>query len=204
MDFSATSVWTLTKLYIRDPAQAARIVMAAHLPMNVSILMIVLSGVMSGVMAAVTVALYGVQTFELNMPDGSVQVIEQASPLTTGAVSALLGVIIAYLIHWVGRRSGGQGELPQVLAVLAAFQIAMTVLSVLTSVINIAFPFIAFLVVIFVVVVTVRGLIFSVKEAHLLDGVGKSVMIILASIFVLFLGLMFALPVFALLFGGLV
>ena len=196
MNFTAQSVWEMTKLFVRDPKDASERVIAAGLPVNVSVLMLVLAGVMSGVMAAVSVALYGTRTLTMQLPDGSEQVIEQASPLMTGAFSVLAGLGFAYFVYWVGTRSSGQGGLPQVLSVIATWQIAMTVLGVMAVLLDMLLPLAGFAMAVFVIVVSVRALVVGVQTVHEFEGAGRALMVILAALIVLFFVLMIVTAMF--------
>jgi len=198
MNFTAKSVWEMTKLFITDPRDASLRVMAAGLPINVSVLMLVLAGVISGIMAAVSVALYGVETMTMVLPDGSETAIRQASPLMTGAFSVVAGLGFSYFVYWVGNRSSGTGRLPEVLSVMAAWQIAMTVLGVATAVADVLLPLAGFVMAIFTIVVSVRALVIGVHTVHGYESVGRASMVILGSLIVLF----FALLVVTAVFGG--
>ena len=202
MDFSARSVWALTKLFVRDPAQAARRTKAMGLAVNVSVLMIVLSGVISGVLAAILLAVYGPQSTVLQMPDGTEQVIRQASPMMTGFMSALIGLLLAYLIYWVGARLGGTGTLSEVLSVIATFQIAMTVLSVLAVAVEVISPLLGAVAAIVVLVISLRALGHSVREGHALATMGRAVLVIVGAIFAMVPVLFILVPLLALLTGG--
>ena len=196
MDFSARSIWELTKLFVRDPAEASRRILAANLPVNVSVLMLVLSGVVSGLMAAVSVMLFGPQTVTMQLPDGTEQTLQQASPILTGVTSALAGLGFSYLVYWVGKRSGGTGTLPEVLSVMASVQIALTVLGVATVVLDLLIPFVGFALALLVIYISLRAIGHGVRESHRFDGMGRAIMVILASVIILVIGFMILTAVF--------
>ena len=155
MNFSAQSVWELTKLFVRDPAEASARVLAIGWPVNVSVLMIVLAGIVSGVMWAVDQTLFGASPTAMVVPDGREVLVPPATPVMVGLYSALLGLILSYMIYWVGQRSGGQGSLADVFCVTAALQIALTVLGVLSGMASILLPLLGLIVAVFVVYVLV-------------------------------------------------
>lgn len=200
MNFSAQSVWEMTKLFVSDPGEASRRILVAGLPLNVSVLMIVLAGVASGVLAAILQAILGPQSIVLELADGTRQSFQQASPMVTGVLSSLLGLAFAYLVHWVGQRLGGSGSLPQVMSVIAALQIALTVLTFAAVFADLALPLVGLLLSILVIYVSIRGLGHAVKEGHQLPTMGASIGVILGAIVLLFMCL-FVLMFFVVLLG---
>jgi len=200
MNFSAHSVWELTKLFVRDPAEASSRVLGIGWPINVSVLMIVLAGIISGVMWAVDQTLFGASPTPMILPDGREMMVPPPTPMMVGVYSAILGVVLSYLIYWVGRRSGGQGSLQEVMSVMAALQIALTVLSVLSGVVGIALPLLGLIVAMFVVIVTVRGYGHAVMQAHRFQSMGRAVMVFLAALilsaFIFLMLSVFLTPVF--------
>lgn len=200
MNFSAQSVWEMTKLFVTDPGEASRRILVAGLPLNVSVLMIVLAGVASGVLSAILLAILGPQTVTMVQADGSEVTFQQASPLVTGALSSLFGLAFAYLVHRVGQRMGGTGSLPQVMSVMAALQIALTVLSFAAVFADLVLPLFGLLLSILVIYVSLRGLGHAVKEGHQLTSMGASIGVILGAIVLLFMGL-FVLMFFVVLLG---
>ncbi len=201
MVFSFASVWAMTKLFASDPAQASRRVLDMSLPVNVSVLMIVLCGVISGAMAALSVALYGVPTQIMELADGTTVTVAQLPPFMVGLVSALGGLAFSYLLFWVGVRNGGRGSLADLLAVTAALQIAMTVLGVITVGVEIVAPVVASVLAIFVIVVSLRGLGYAVKEGHEFESMGRAIMVILGALILASIAVASGLMVLLILFG---
>lgn len=199
MDFSWAQVWDMTKLFVRDPAEASRRVLGMGWPVNVSVIMIVLAGIISGVMWAVDQALFGAAPQPMLLPDGREVMVAPATPLTVGVFSAIIGVVFSYLIYWVGVRSGGRGSLSGVMAVMAALQIALTVLGVISGFLGIALPLLGFGLALALIYVSMRGYAHAVQQAHGFDTMGRSVMVMIAAlflaVFVLLILSMFLLPV---------
>jgi len=189
MTFPAQSIWELTRLFVTDPGEASRRVLVADLPLNVSVLMIVLAGVASGVLAAILQAILGPQFIIMEMADGTQQSFQQASPLMTGILSSLFGLGFAYLVHWVGLRTGGTGSLPQVMSVIAALQIALTILTFAAVFADLALPLVGLLLSVLVIYVSIRGLGHAVKEGHQLTTMGAAIGVILGAIVLFFMGL---------------
>ena len=199
MDFSWAQVWDMTKLFVRDPAEASRRVLGMGWPVNVSVIMIVLAGIISGVMWAVDQTLFGAAPQPMLLPDGREVRVAPATPLTVGVFSAIIGVVFSYLIYWVGVRSGGRGSLPGVMAVMAALQIALTVLGVISGFLGIALPLLGFGLALALIYVSMRGYAHAVQQAHGFDTMGRSVMVLIAAlilaVFVLLIVSMLLLPV---------
>ena len=199
MNFSWRDVWEMTKLFVAAPDEASRRVLAINWPFNVSVLMIVLAGIISGVMWAVDQALFGAVPQIMLLPDGREVMVTPATPLTVGAVSALVGVIFSYLIYWVGVRSGGRGSLADVMAVMAALQIALTVLGVIAGFLGIALPLLGFGLALAVLYISLRGYAHAVQQAHAFEAMGRGVMVMIGAAVLAFFALMvlsiFLLPV---------
>lgn len=202
MNFTAHSVWEMTKLFIRDPGEASRRVLLADLPLNVSVLMMVLAGVASGVISAVVLAVLGPQEMTLQLSDGSELVLFQASPIMTGVMSTVLGLGFAYLLYWVGLRAGGVGSLPQVMSVIAALQIALTVLTLAALAAEFILPLVGFMLSLLVVFVSIRGLGHAVKEGHQFAEMGRAVIVIFGSIVAMFMILIFVTSIVGLVLPG--
>lgn len=191
MNFTAQSVWEMTKLYIRDPGEAARRVLLADLPLNVSVLMMVLAGVVSGALSAIIVAVVGPQEMVLELADGSQMAVAQASPIMTGVLSALMGLVFAYLLFWVGQKAGGTGTLPQVMSVVATLQIALTVLTAAAVLLDFLVPLVSFVLSLLVIYVSIRGIGHAVKEGHRFETMVKAIWVIIGAIAMLFVVLIF-------------
>jgi len=182
MDFSWAQIWDMTKLFVRNPSAASARVSQMGWPVNVSVLMIVLAGVISGVMWAVEQALFGAAPQSMLLPDGREVMVAPATPLTVGVFSAIVGVVFSYMIYFVGVRSGGRGSLSGVMAVMAALQIALTVLGVIAGFLGIALPLLGFGLALALVYISMRGYAHAVMQAHGFDGMGRSIMVLLAAL----------------------
>lgn len=185
MDLSAASLWEWTKLFIRDPRTAARLVKEADLPLEVAVMMMVLAGVVSA-------AISGVHSVMIGSPDRVIQISETHAmsyqpigPLGQGLFAVFTGVGLAYVIFRLGRRMGGQGSLPQIMAVLAVLQLVTTILSVGQFTLVLILPLAGNILSIFIVYVFVRGLGHAVNEGHALHSMGKSVWVIVGAILAL-------------------
>ncbi|MEL6958752.1 MAG: YIP1 family protein [Pseudomonadota bacterium] len=182
MDFSANSVWEMTKLFVSDPAEASRRILAISWPVNVSVVMIVLAGIISGVMWALDQSLFGAAPQQMLLPDGREILVQPATPVVVGVYSAVIGLLFSYLTYWVGVRSGGKGSLAGVLAVMAALQIALTVLGVIAGIVGIALPLAGFIFAVGLIYVSLRGYGHAVRESHGFETMGRAVMVLIAAI----------------------
>jgi hypothetical protein len=113
MDLTLTSLWHWTKLTVRAPATASALVKAAKLPIEVSIMMIVLAGVVSGLSSGFLDYLSGAPPVEFLMADGQTLSFERSRPLMQAnyAVGTGLAGGCAVWVGWAGdggdRGSGG-------------------------------------------------------------------------------------------------
>lgn len=197
MDLSLASLWEWTKLFIRDPRTAAGLVKAAKLPIEVSVLMIVLAGVVSTGVSWVYHIAIGAPDMVFTFPDGQVVVFSRSGPIAQGIYAVITGVGLAVAIFAVGSRQDGRGSLADILSVTAVLQLVVTVIVVAQTIAGLVLPLIAFGLMILSLYVFFRGLAHAVNVAHEYDSMGKSAWVILLS----FLALVVVVFVLSAVFG---
>lgn len=191
MMFTAAHLWDLTKLFVRDPNTASLRVKAQKLPLEVSILMIVLTGVISGVASGTLEVLIGPPPAQFNLADGQTVSFERSGPLAQGMYGALMGLALGGAIYSIGRRMGGSGSLADIMGVTAVLQLIMTVILVAQTVAILVLPLLGFGLLLFGLYVFFRGLGHAVNVGHGFGSLGKSTLVIVVSfvtiVFVVFI-----------------
>lgn len=196
MELTAASLWEWTKLTVRAPGTAARLVKEAALPLNTSVLMIVLAGVMSGVASGLLEFLIGSAPMTFQLEDGRTVTFEQGGPISQGIYAVLSGLALGYFVYLVGRRMGGQGSLSDIMGVVAVLQLVMTVILVGQTLAILLSPLLALTVLLFGLYVFFRGLGHGVNVGHGFDDLGKSALVIVLAIFCMALAAFVVVAVF--------
>lgn len=181
MELTAASLWQWTKLFVRDPRTAASLVKSANLPLEVSILMIVLAGVVSTAVSGIHHIAIGSPAMEFALPDGQVIVFSRSGPIAQGIYAVGTGIGLAYAIFQVGGRMGGKGSLADIMSITAVLQLIVTVIVVAQMLAMLLLPVIGFGLMLLGAYVFIRGLGHAVNVGHDFDNMGKSAWIILLS-----------------------
>lgn len=198
MDLSFASLIEWSKLTLRDPRMASLMAKAANLPLQASILVIVITGVVSGIFSAVLGLLIPPPPADALQETSALLTIEDLGPLAIAALTIFGNLALVFFIHRIGRRMGGTGALADIAAVTAVLQIVMTVILVVQVAVRLVLPILYFAVVMLGIYVFLRGLGHAVNVGHDFDDLGKSALIILlsflasviiASVFVAVLGI---------------
>ena len=179
MDLSLASLWEWTKLFVRDPRTAASLVKAAKLPLEVSILMIVLAGVVSTGASWLHHIAIGAPDMLFTLPDGQVMVMTRSGPIAQGIYAVITGVGLAFFIHRIGARMGGRGSLADIMSITAVLQMIVTVIVVAQTVAGLTLPVIGVGLMILGLYVFIRGMGHAVNVGHAYDNMGKSAWVIL-------------------------
>jgi hypothetical protein len=187
MELSAASLWEWTKLFIRDPRMAAQMVKAANLPLEVSILMIVVAGVVSTVVSGVYHLLIGSPNIIFPLSETEAIRVPRTGPIPQGIFAVVTGVGLAFAIFRVGQRMGGHGSLAQIMSITAVLQLVLTVVVVGQFVFGLTLPIVGFILMLLGVYVFIRGLGHAVNEGHGFDDMGKAAWVTFLSFIVLVL-----------------
>lgn len=178
MDFSARTIWAMTKMFAFDPTGASRAVLAARLPLNVSVLMIVLAAVMSSVFSGIQLQFVELPTQTVQLVDGREVAIVMAGPLQQGLLSVILGLVFGYSLFAIGKRFGGTGSLAAIMSIIAMLQIALVVIEAAVFVSFFILPLVTQIVWLFGFIVLLRGLTHGVNVGHEFGTVAKAAVVV--------------------------
>ncbi|WP_281981885.1 YIP1 family protein [Thalassorhabdomicrobium marinisediminis] len=198
MQFSAQGMTELTKLVVRDPSTAFAIVKAARLPVPASVMMIALAGVIGGFTVGVLDVLTGTPDVVLEFDDGRTATVERAGPILQAIYATATALALAVALLWVGRRLGGGGSAPEVLAAVAVLQLVMTVILVAQAISAVLLPMLSLILMIFGLYVFLRGLAHAVNVVHDFNNLARSAGVICLSFLGVIIGVMIAMAVFGL------
>ena len=191
MDLSFASLLEWTKLTVRNPRLAFELVKSANLPLEVSMLMIVLAGVVSAAAAGAHYILIGSPDIILPISEVQGLQMERAGPIAQGFIAVITGIGGSFALYWVGRRMAGQGELADIFAVTAILQMVVTALFVIVYVVDVIIPIFAFGLLLVTFYVAIRGLGHAVNVGHEFGSLGRSAWVAVLSTLILFMALVF-------------
>jgi len=182
MQLSFASVMELTKLTVRDPRMASLLAKAANLPLQASILIIVVTGVIAGFVSGLVNVITPAPPPDPGASPAEVFVFEQMGPMVMAMLSIFGNLTLTGMLFWVGGKFGGRARLEDVAAVSAALQIAMTGILILQMAVRLIAPFFYFAVFLFGAYVFFRGLGHAVNVAHDYDDMATSAAVIVLSL----------------------
>ncbi|MEN8919673.1 MAG: YIP1 family protein [Octadecabacter sp.] len=191
MDLSFASLWEWTKLTVRNPRLAFELVKSAKLPLEVSILMIVLAGVVSAAAAGAHYIMIGSPDIILPLSETQGLQMERTGPFAQGLIAVLTGIGGSFALFWVGQRMGGQGDLADIFGVTAVLQMVVTALFVAVYLTDIILPIFAFGLLLVAFYVALRGLGHAVNVGHAFESLGRSAWVAVLSTFALFMAIVF-------------
>lgn len=191
MDLSFANLLEWTKLTVRNPSLAFKLVKSAKLPLEVSILMIVLAGVVSAVAAGAHYIMIGSPDIILPISETQGLQMERAGPIAQGLIAVLSGIGGSFALFWVGQRMGGQGDLADIFGVTAVLQMVVTALFVVVYLTDIILPIFAFGLLLVAFYVALRGLGHAVNVGHDFNSLGRSAWVAVIATVVLFMALVF-------------
>jgi hypothetical protein len=198
MDLSFANLWEWTKLTVRNPKLAFELVKSTKLPLEISILMIVLAGVVSAAAAGAHYIMIGSPDIILTISETQGLQMERAGPFAQGAIAVLTGIGGSFALFWVGKRMGGQGSLTDIFAVTAVLQMVVTVLFVAVYLTDIILPIFALGLLMVTFYVSLRGIGHAVNVGHEFDSLGRSAWVAVLATIVLFMVLVFGATLFGL------
>lgn len=191
MELSFANLFEWTKLTVRNPRLAFELVKSAKLPLEVSMLMIVLAGVVSAAAAGAHYILIGSPDIILPISETQGLQMDRAGPIAQGLIAVVSGIAGSFSLFWVGQRLGGQGSLADLFALTAVLQMVVTGLFVAVYLTDIIFPMVALLLLMVTFYVSLRGLGHAVNVGHEFNSLGRSAGVAVLSTFVLFMVLIF-------------
>lgn len=194
MNLSTQSIGALTMLTLRDPATAARMVIAAGFPRDVLWMLLALVSVANASLVWLSDVLAGPTPEQVaQMPFQIPSII--FSPLFAFVFLSGALVITVHVLHWLGSAIGGQGSLDNMLSVLIWLQGLRVIAQIVLLVLILAVPSIAGLFGLGVAILSFWILVHFVNEAAGLGSVFKTVGVLLTAMVGVILGLSFILTV---------
>ena len=191
MDLSFASLLEWTKLTVRNPKLAFELVKSAKLPLEVSILMIVLAGVVSAAAAGAHYIMIGSPDIILPLSETQGLKMERAGPIAQGLIAVITGIGGSFALFWIGKRMGGRGELADIFSVTAVLQMVVTILFVVVYLTDIILPIFGLGLMLVTLYVSLRGIGHAVNVGHEFGSLGRSALVVVLSTFVLFMVLVF-------------
>ncbi|PVA08380.1 hypothetical protein DC363_01885 [Thalassorhabdomicrobium marinisediminis] len=161
-------------------------------------MMIALAGVIGGFTVGVLDVLTGTPDVVLEFDDGRTATVERAGPILQAIYATATALALALALLWVGRRLGGGGSAPEVLAAVAVLQLVMTVILVAQAISAVLLPMLSLILMIFGLYVFLRGLAHAVNVVHELHNLARSAGVICLSFLGVIIGVMIAMAVFGL------
>ncbi|MCF2904087.1 YIP1 family protein [Octadecabacter sp. CECT 8868] len=180
MDLTFKSMLEWVKLTIRNPRMASSLVKEARLPLEVSIILIVLAGVVSGITFGIFSYAFEAMLANIELAEPQITPLSQ-NPLTEGVLSSLQGIALAFAVHRIGAAMGGQGGLNDIMAVTAVIQLVAALIFLVVIVVFFIEPILGGLLALFGGFVFLRGLGNAVNVGHDFNNMGKTVAVIVLS-----------------------
>ena len=179
----------LVILSLRDPAEAARQVIAFNLPREVLWTALALMAVLNTLMYSVTSAL---------VPGPSPMPAVFQTPLAYLLFMGGALVLVSIALYWAGRSFGGTGSLDDILSVIIWLQFLRVLVQVVSIVLLLTLPLLAALLTLAAAILGLWISVHFVDQAHRFGSPLKSVGVIVAS----FIGMVMGLSILLALFGG--
>lgn len=179
----------LVILSVRDPAAAAREIIAFDLPRDVLWTALAL-------MAVLNTLLYSVTTSLVPGPSPMPAIFQ-----TPFAYLVFMGgglVLVTVALYWTGRSFGGTGSMDDILSVIIWLQFLRVVVQVISIVLLLTLPLLAALVTLAAAILGLWIFVHFVDQAHRFGSPLKAVGVIVAS----FIGMVMGLSILLAMFGG--
>jgi len=186
------AIWSeMILLSIKDPAEAARRLIAWNLSRDVLWTGLALAAVVNTLLFSLS---------GLLMPGPAmVMPLFQSPFFYLGMVSVGL-VLTVVMLYWAGRVLGGRGTMGDVLVVVLWLQVLRVLVQVVTLVLSLTIPMLAMLLVLAATVLGIYILLHFVDQAHRLNSLPRAGGVLILS----FVLMAVALSVLLALFGGMI
>jgi hypothetical protein len=194
MNLNVQSLSVLVALTLRDPANAARLVIAAGYRRDILWTFLLLVSIANAALVWLSNALNGPTPEQLaQMPIQIPQII--FSPLFAFVFLAGALVITVHVLHWIGAAIGGEGSLDDMLSVLVWLQAMRVLAQVVLLALLLVAPTIAGLFGLAVALFSLWILVHCVNEGAGLGSVFKTVGVLLSATVGIIMGLSFILTI---------
>ena len=186
------AIWSeMILMSIKDPAEAARRLIAWNLSREVLWTGLALAAVVNTLLFSLS---------GLLMPGPAMGMPLFQSPLLYLAMVASGLVLMVAMLYWAGRILGGSGTLGDVLVVVLWLQVLRILVQVVTLVLSLTIPMLAMLLVLVATVLGIYILLHFVDQAHRLNSLPRAGGVLILS----FVLMAVALSVLLTLFGGMI
>ncbi|GAA6201065.1 YIP1 family protein [Aquicoccus sp. SU-CL01552] len=186
------AIWSeMILLSIKDPAEAARRLIAWNLSREVLWTGLALAAVVNTLLFSLS---------GLLMPGPAMVMPLFQSPFFYLAMVSIGLVLTVVALYWAGRILGGRGALTDVLVVVLWLQVLRVLVQVVTLVLSLTIPMLAMLLVLAATVLGIYILLHFVDQAHRLNSLPRAGGVLVLS----FVLMAVALSVLLALFGGMI
>lgn len=178
----------LFRLTLTNPRAAGALVIAMNLPMQgLWLALMLVSVVLSLLVSAVF------HTMPLP-PDEAGALIRMSpayqAPLLFALINWGQSVISVFVLHWIGRSFGGQGELADLLAVMIWLQVVSIVLAVALFLLGLVLPLVGALLILATFVWGLWATVSLVDAAHRFDNLFKAALVCIVALAAFSIGMM--------------
>ena len=178
---------------VRDPAQAARHLMAMALPRETLWTGLLLVAVLNTLLFSLS---------RLITPLATPFPALLNSPIIYFLMVILGLLLTVYAIFWVGRGLGGKGRLDEVMVLIVWMQALRVVVQAATLVLLVTIPELAAILVLAAGVIGIYMLVHFINQAHRLNSLGRAIGVLIASVAAIVLGLSLILSLIGAPFAG--
>ncbi|MFT7594944.1 MAG: hypothetical protein ACI8R4_002270 [Paracoccaceae bacterium] len=165
---------------IKDPASAARSLMALQLPSQVLWTALAL-------VAVLNTALFTLSN--LLMPGPSPLPETFNSPMVYLTIVVVGLILTIYALFWVGRLFGGKGSVADIMVLIVWMQVLRVLAQGAALILVMTLPFLAMIEVFAATLIGVYMLVHFVDQAHRFGSIGRSALVLIASLLAIAVGL---------------
>ena len=170
----------LALLTVRDPAEAARQVMAMDLPRQVLWLALIVVSLLNTILLFTPAVVAGLPVLLPGM---------LANPVPYFVMVSVGLVVMIHVLHWIGLKMGGTGTLGDVAAVLIWMQALRVAVQAVSLVLQFVFPLFTIFLAVAVGVYSLYILLHFIDQAHRLGSLARSAGVLIASVLALALAM---------------
>ncbi|MFT4962685.1 MAG: hypothetical protein ACI92Z_003785 [Paracoccaceae bacterium] len=184
---NAAHLRDLAVLSVKDPAEAARQLLAMQVPRMILWMVLFLVTICNTILSTI---------FDVLDPEQTPLPLLMSTPFMMLIVIAGGLIMTVYSIFWSGRLLGGKGTLDGVMVLLVWLQALRLVLQAAVLILALTIPLLSALLVLVAVVFFLYLLVHFINQAHQLDSMGRSVGVLILSMVIPALGLVVFLSLF--------
>lgn len=167
MNLSLPHLLSMARFTLQSPRQGARMVIEADVPVPARWVALVLAAILSALLAHVS---FGLMPAEVRGQMGQ----SMQNPVGTAAFQAALMLVVAHLMHWVGRWFGGKGSFADALMLMVWLQFILLVLQAIQIIVQVVLPPLTDVVAMLSVVIFLWLITNFIAELHGFSSIGKT------------------------------